>query len=412
MKQVQHRKCSFEAFPLIQGMFLGLLLIQSLRIEAQLPDSLYTAINKPNMVSAHPLGILLYRINHRFSNGPVHKTTFFADLGSANIWLPEVRGYLPHDPQAVEYLQHFPWHQRDSVFQGMPRNYDSMVFRADGVIKNLQLQVALRINRKIEVQVGMRSFLLTGGGDPSTWLTGDGFIEGFHENIAGGTDPFARNQYGLNQAGIYYQGADGNAIRFENRNFVLAGLTTDLLFYPEWVWLHQHRIRLNTGLHLGLNTTAYNRGIDAGLSMSVLKQFPAGKANTLSIAAAGSVMRQRLIDLNATANFVDSKYLPAFEAVFSYRKSLKGERFWELGLDFYYLGPYKPAADFDRITPVGNRLSSHWHMALSHLYRNSQNWSVFAAFGRKWKWMLYINEDFKVNNAPDIQTGIGVAIPR
>lgn len=382
---------------------------------AQVPDSIYTAIpgiHKPNMVSAHPLGFMLYRINHRFNNGPVHNTTITFDLGSANIWLPEVRGYLPQDPQAVEYLSNFPWHQRDSIFQGMPRKYDSMVFRADGVIKTIQLQAAFRINPKLEMCIGLRSFLLTGGGDPATLLTGDGFIEAFHEHVAGGKDPFARKQYGLNQAEVYYHSPNGNPIRFQNGNFVMAGITTDLIYYPEADWLRQYRLRMYTGLHLGFNTTSYNRGVDAGVSLGFLKRISAGKANALCFAAAGSVMQQRLINLNAQASFVDNKYLPAFEGILAYRKSLTGKRFWELGLDFYYLGPYNPSASFEQITPVGNRLSSHWHMALTHLYRSSQNWSVFMAFGRKWIWMVYINEDFKVNNAPDIQTGIGVAIPR
>jgi len=363
------------------------------------------------MVAAHPLGLLLYRINHRFNSEPVSNTTVQIDLGSANIWLPEVRGYLPQDPQAVDHLSSFPWHQRDSVFQGMPRNYDSMVFRADGVIKTIQLQAHFRISRKLELSVGMRNFLLTGGSDPTTLLTGDGFIESFHEHVAGGTDPFARKQYGLNQAEIYYQGPDGTPVHFQKGNFVVAGITTDLIYYPDFNLFKQHCIYLQTGMHLGLNTTAYNRGIDAGISVGVFKQYPVGKANTLSVAVAVSLMRQHLFDLNATADFIEGKNLPTTEWLFSYRKTLNRYRFWELGLDFYYLGPYNPLSSFDQITPVGNRLSSHWHMALTHLYRSSQNWSVFFAFGKKWTWMVYINEDFKVNNAPDIQTGLALEIP-
>ena len=368
-------------------------------------------ISKPNIVTSHPLGLLLYRINHSFSCAPVSKTTFNIDFGSANVWLPEVRGYLPTDPNAVEHLSHYVWHQRDSVFQGMPRNYDSMVIRADGVIKTIQLKGKFRINKEWEACIGIRSFLLTTGSDPTTIFTRDATIEDFHKYIAGGNDPFARKIYGYNKAGIYYRAPTGQPIKFSNGNFVIAGITADLMYYPDLKVLKQNNMSINAGIHLGVNTTNYNRGIDMGLSFGMIKQFLFGRNKTLSLAAAGSFMRQRFIDLGATSYFIHSKYLPAFEGMLAYKKLLQHHRFWELGLDFYCLGSYDPSEEFDKITPVGNRYTSHWHHALTHLYTNSQNWSITFAYGRKYKWMIYVNEDLKVNNAPDIQTGIGVEIP-
>lgn len=67
--------------------------------------------------------------------------------------------------------------------------------------------------------------------------------------------------------------------------------------------------------------------------------------------------------------------------------------------------------DFELLTPVGNRISPHWHLAFTHLYRNNQNWTLISSFGKEWIWSFYLNEDFKVNNAPDIQTGIAVEVP-
>jgi hypothetical protein len=97
--------------------------------------------------------------------------------------------------------------------------------------------------------------------------------------------------------------------------------------------------------------------------------------------------------------------------MFEYKKKMKNNNFWALGLSFYYLDSYHPEKEFDNITPVGNRYSPHWHLALSHLYTNSQYWSLIYTYGSKWLWSVYLLEDFKVNNGPDIQTGISVEIP-
>tara|TARA_B110000902_G_C14221263_1_gene555252 strand:+ start:1012 stop:1152 length:141 start_codon:yes stop_codon:yes gene_type:complete len=40
------------------------------------------------------------------------------------------------------------------------------------------------------------------------------------------------------------------------------------------------------------------------------------------------------------------------------------------------------------------------------------NWTFIYTYGTpKYKLMLYIKEDFSVNNAPDIQTGVSLKIP-
>ncbi|MES2654168.1 MAG: hypothetical protein V4620_01170 [Bacteroidota bacterium] len=366
---------------------------------------------KPNILVSHPFGLFISRINHNFNGAPPKVIKLNIDLGSANVWLPEVKAYRPKDPAVMEHLKQFPWHKRDSVFQAFPQNYDSSVFSADGVIKTFDINVRLPFSKSIELVVNMRSFLLTQGEMPFSILTNDELIEFFHSKIAGGEDPFARKSYGLNKANIYYQDLKGNTLQIKNGQFVIPGIQFNLFHYLKWNFLRKHQLLFNSGLHIGCNTSVYNRSLDLGASAAIQKQIKIRKKNALTFALAGSILKQKVIDINSQATFSSSPYFVSYETMFEYRKQLGKGKFWQIGLNFYYQSAYNNEEDFDQLTPIGKRISPHWHLALTHLYRNNQNWSLISSYGKKWVWSFYLNEDFKVNNAPDIQTGIAVEIP-
>lgn len=373
-------------------------------------NQLYGCI-KPNIVVSHPFGLFISRINHNLNAAPPKSIKLNIDIGSANVWLPEVKAYRPKDPSVVEHLKQFPWHKRDSVFQALPQNYDSSVFSADGVVKTFNVNIRLPLSKSFELAVSMRSFLLSQGEMPFSIFTNDEFIELFHSHIAGGEDPFARKNYGLNKANIYYQDLKGNAMHIKNGQFVVPGIQFNLFHYMPWDFLRKHQLLFNSGLHIGCNTSMYNRSLDIGVSAVLQKQMKVGKQNAITWAIAGSILRQKVFDIESKAAFSSSPYFFSYETMFEYRKQLRKNKFWQIGLNFYYQSDYNKEDEFEQLTPIGNRISPHWHLALTHLYRNNQNWTLISSFGNKWIWSFYINEDFKVNNAPDIQTGIAVEIP-
>jgi hypothetical protein len=372
---------------------------------------LFTGCNKPTLLASHPLGQFIGRINHNFNTAPVQRTSVSFGLNNANIWQPEVKAYLPHDAQATTFLSTFPWHQRDSVFQNMPRNYDSTVFSADGVMRTFNINVRFKVTAHSDLEITGRGMWLTGGQQPTALITSDGFIEDFHSNIKGGEDPFARKQYTYNQADIFYQDREGKNLHLKKGQFIVPGVQFNYYVYANNKWLNRHAVQASAGVHLGINLPAFSRSVDAGVSGVLQKQFNSGHKHLFTIATAGSLLRQQVWTSSNHVDFSRSKVLPALECMFEYRKALSPIRYWAIGLNFNYLAPYHPSKEVDAVTPVGNRLSSHWHLALTHMYRNSQYWSLVYTYARKCVWSVYALQDFKVNNGPDFQTGIAVQMP-
>lgn len=103
----------------------------------------FPALVKPTVLPSHPLGIFYSRIDHRLAHSPVNKISVDATYSSANIWLPQVIGIVPRDAASQHFLSTVVWHKRDSVYQGLPQNQDSTVFRADGVLRTFYLMLTL-----------------------------------------------------------------------------------------------------------------------------------------------------------------------------------------------------------------------------------------------------------------------------
>lgn len=366
---------------------------------------------KPFILATHPLGQFIGRISHNFNTAPVKHRTLSFGMSSANVWQPEVKGYFPHDAQVTQTLSSVRWDQRDSVFQAYPRNYDSSVFSADGVLRTFHVSLRMNLSSSSELEVIGRALLLSGGQPSTAWLTSDGFIEWFHSHIKGGEDPFARRQFPFNEAGISYQDRKGKQFRLRQGSFIVPGIQVNYYRYANRLWLNSHHMQAAFGVHAALNTVTFNTSLDAGLSGTLQKQFNYGRRHVYTLGVAGSVLRQKVVHFGSGVEFSHNKVLKSAECMFEYRKATTRQRHWALALNFYYLDPYHPAEEFDQVTPVGNRLSSHWHLALTHMYRNSQYWSLVYSYGRSVIWSFYALQDFKVNNGPDFQTGASVCIP-
>ena len=49
-----------------------------------------------------------------------------------------------------------------------------------------------------------------------------------------------------------------------------------------------------------------------------------------------------------------------------------------------------------------------WGHGTRHLYRNNNYWTLAYTFTRKISTTFYIQQDFTVNNNPDLQTGVSL----
>lgn len=366
---------------------------------------------KPFILATHPLGQFISRVSHNFNTAPPQRTSISVGMSSANVWQPEVKGYFPLDDNVVQALSKVRWDQRDSVLQSYPRNYDSAVFSSDGVLRTFHVNVRVKLSSNSELEVLGRALLLSGGSPPTALLTSDAFIEWFHSHIKGGEDPFARRQFPFNQAGISYLDRAGRKFNLNKGDWIVPGIQLNYFYYANSSWFNRHYLQGSMGVHLGVNTIAFNRSIDAGISATLQKQFNSGRKSTYTLGASGSALRQRILDFGNRVDFSHNNVLKSMECMFEFRRALNNGRRWTIGLNFYYLDSYQPTNEFDAVTPVGNRISSHWHLALTHMYRNSQYWSLVYSYGRSVIWSVYALQDFKVNNGPDFQTGFSVHFP-
>jgi hypothetical protein len=366
---------------------------------------------KPTMLTTHPLGLLFTRIDHPFQNKPPRSLLFQLDIGTGNVWLPPTTSYFPKDPATLTQLLKVPWHKRDSVYNLLPRNHDSSLFEADGIIRSIFLKILFPLSKRLSASVQIRSFLITNGKPPFALLTSDAFIEEFHRSVAGGNNPFARNQYGYNKAAIYYQDKNGNYIKFHNNQFVLSGIQSDLFYYPELRWLKKHHASITTGLHTGVNTTTRMPLLDLGLSATFQKQSNPDKKNVCIFSLAGSFITRGVIHRKQELAFSNRKTIPSFETQLEWRRKNNSNKQNSLSLNFYFQSALNKPQDFDKLVLHGTRYTTHWHMGVTHMYRSTQNWTLTYAWFRKYVLLIYIKEDFKVDNAPDLQTGFAVLMP-
>ena len=80
-------------------------------------------------------------------------------------------------------------------------------------------------------------------------------------------------------------------------------------------------------------------------------------------------------------------------------------------MDFYIQTSLNKKSEFDYVIPTKNGTSfKSWNSGVSNLYRNNNYWTLIYSFGKKNILKLYLQQDFTVNNQPDIQTGISYNI--
>ena len=185
---------------------LALCFLNSVNSQRNVVDStslMFTqSIVKPSLVSSHPLGIFFSRWEGNFKSNAQKKISFNMHISSANIWSPPVVGYFPNNPNDRLYVSQFPWHAREFKVDVDTLNAKSIEVQNDGVIKGMKVHATIPVSRNSELKIGIRTFLLTKGKLPFSLLTNDEVIEFFHDNIAGGNDPFDRKLYGLNEGKI------------------------------------------------------------------------------------------------------------------------------------------------------------------------------------------------------------------
>jgi hypothetical protein len=397
--------------------FTFLLFLLCFSVFAQGQENVLDSISEKNkndiefaqakLLGNHPLGIYLMRLESAFRLKPVSQKQFTIQWSSANVWQPLVTAFKPVLESDRVLLNSIPWHEREFVFDYRSIATEMRSLQADAVIKGFHFGMELPIDAHQQLKFELRSYLFTTGKMPFSTLSGDSFIEFFHSQIAGGEDPFARRYYGLDKSKVSYTDEKGNGIEKNANDFVFAGLELHYTYFFRPELFKWQELYLNLGAHLGINTSRYNPAADMGFSAEAIKQFKLKNNKKIQIAGGTNLAGPHFVKWGESVNINNTKFNFAFDSRVSYQGKLKNENFWTFALNYHHQSPYQNPNALKGIVLSGERISSHWHYALSQLYEPLSVWSfVFNYSATNYSFSVYLSEDLKVNNAPDIQTGI------
>ena len=366
-------------------------------------------IIKPNLLSNHPLGMYISRINHNFKVRSPEKFSFSLDVSSGNVMLPYVKSYELTNPTDQEFAANFPWHDREFKFDLNTVPAQTKEFIADGVIRSYKFTFSLPLSVHHELNFSIRSFSLDRGKYPFSVFTSDESIEWFHSNIAGGEDPLSRRYYGLNKAKISYRDENNKVITMNNGDFRIPGIEANYFYYPQLEMNKKHKIYLNFGAHLGINTSKYNPVADIGISSSAIKKIIVRDKNILSIGLSAGALRQRLFQFGARVNISNQTFLYSFEGLLDYKRKLSNNNSISYGINYAFQTSYNNRSDFDHIILTGERIKTHWQQTFSHLYKNLEGWNFICTYSvKQFSYFVSLREDLRLDNAPDLQTSFGV----
>lgn len=387
-------------------------------ISAQQQDSLSfkNGIELPSNLPTHHFGIFSARINSNFKFAPPKKTTLAFNTVSGNNFQPYVEAYFPKDPEVRDEFSKLVWYHRSFHFvdqKTTPADYMNIVI--DAVIKEFRISVNMPLTNNHELGITLRSYLITKGKHPFSLVTGDETLEWFHSNVAGGEDPYGRRYYGLNQVNFKYNDRNGNTLELNNKDFFIGGIEFNHFYYPTFAINKSKNIYFNFGSHLGINTSKFNSSIDFGVSANAIKKVPFKNNYELNMGVGMNILRKNIINFkNDNIDLGNNPYLTTIESDIEITKFTKKGNYNALSINYQIQSRYNKLEEANYYSLRGKWEEIHggWQHGISTLYTALSFWTFMYTYGQpNFTLSVYFKEDFRVNNAPDFQTGIGLKVP-
>lgn len=353
--------------------------------------------------AAQPLHGFGGRINSFQSTNLNQKFSFNLILSNANIWAPPAWALIPQNETTAQYLAEFPWHKRDSVYQAMPHQHDSIFFEADGIVRNITLNGNVSISRKLKLHTTIRAMQLLANPALNP-LVSDNNIENFHSKVLQQEDPFGRKQFALNSAHILFVDEDGKSLEVNKAQVVLQGIDNTLKYAI-------NSDRSNTSLfgllHTTLNTSRFNRSLALGLSAMGYHRILLNKKSSVGIGVGAGVMKSNVISGAKNVVIQTAKQLISMQSQLAFVTKIARSNTLKITLAFDYLSAYRNQKEYDSVVlSKAVQTSSFWHRGLSHQYENTQRCTLALTYGFNRKSItFFMMEDLKVDNLPDLQTG-------
>jgi len=386
--------------------------VQAQNFDDKAPALTPNGIDKLHVASTHPFGIFSSRISQNFQQAPVQDITVRLQQQSGNVFQPRLKAFLPENQNIRDAFSDTPWFLRVFDFVNQEETPAQIFdFELDAILKVYRLDVRIPIAKRHELHVGTRFFTAVRGSNPWSFFSSDETIEWFHSNIAGGEDAFGRRFYGLNKVRFTYTDAQGRSLQLKRGEFFLGGIEVSHFYYPEIPWATKNNISINTGVTAGWNTTRFNNSLDIGLQLNVLKSWYFKNKQSLSAGLGISTLRRNLIDFKENVSLGNNNYLGAAEVAVAWTLPTKQGNYNSLAILYQHQTSYRKKEEQDYFHLKGNwqDINAGWHHAFTTLVEDLSSWSLMYTHGRKKiQYHVYFKEDLSVNNAPDVESGIGV----
>ncbi len=333
------------------------------------------------------------------------------NYSNGNVWLPYVKAYYPIGETDRNAIGRFAWHEREGNFDKENIPSQTMEFHADAVIRVYQAKLDIPLSAKHNLSISARAFSVDAGNVPYSLLTSDQFIEWYHSNLSRFEDPFARKVYGFDKVKVRYSDINGKVLEMKNGDFGVSGFEFTYYYYPAFVKLEKHKIYTNFGLQLGVNSTKINPSADLGFNASVIKQFNLSSGKQIHFGISAAALRQKLFSFGEGIQISNSNFLLSTELLLEYKIPLKHESYLSMATTYFLQSSYNKKSARDYYVLTGDRFSTHWHYSISHLYRTlTANYFILTFSKGAFACSVYAREDLLVDNAPDVQAGIGFKI--
>jgi hypothetical protein len=187
------------------------------------------------------------------------------------------------------------------------------------------------ILEKNEITFTMGIYQINGGteGNPLNYATSDHFVEWFHANALGQSDPVGRRADGFDKAYFYTTDREGRTTRLEKKNIYVMPIRIDLTHYETLIDNSNNLLTANIGLHFGIPVfSELTSHASVGMSANIVYTRKLSKNYSISFLAGFNAIDQKVVRLNDNADLYDKNMQYGASLAISFAKQTKNGKYF------------------------------------------------------------------------------------